>query len=454
MSQTEQPIAYTAIAPETTAAAHAAFAADASARIAKNAVSASPIRKVARVPEALSLDASTFDVQLSQGKITNQKRSGRCWMFASLNTMRFRIMKKLNLETFELSQAYPLFWDKYERANWFFQNIVATASEPVTSRDVAFLLLDPLCDGGQWDMFRSIVKKYGVVPKDAMPESFASSNTTDMDAFLTRFLRAGAKTLRNMVAAGASKDELAAKQTELLEQFYRILAICLGEPPKTFEARIRDKDDKLVVSGTFTPREFFDEYVGMNLDDYVSVINAPTADKPYGRAYSVKFLGNVAEDGGVRYVNLPIESLKRAAVAQLKDGLPVWFGCDVDQNYLQDDGMMGIGTLDVDGLFGVPVMAGMDKAARLDYGESLMTHAMVFQGANFDADGKPALWRVENSWGKDHGHDGYDLMTDDWFSEYVYQVVVDKKYLTDEERAAYESEPIELAPWDPMGALA
>ena len=454
MSQTEQPIAYTAIAPETTAAAHAAFAADASARIAKNAVSASPIRKVARVPEALSLDASTFDVQLSQGKITNQKRSGRCWMFASLNTMRFRIMKKLNLETFELSQAYPLFWDKYERANWFFQNILATANEPVTSRDVAFLLLDPLCDGGQWDMFRSIVKKYGVVPKDAMPESFASSNTTDMDAFLTRFLRAGAKTLRNMVAAGASKDELAAKQTELLEQFYRILAICLGEPPKTFEARIRDKDDKLVVSGTFTPREFFDEYVGMNLDDYVSVINAPTADKPYGRAYSVKFLGNVAEDGGVRYVNLPIESLKRAAVAQLKDGLPVWFGCDVDQNYLQDDGMMGIGTLDVDGLFGVPVMAGMDKAARLDYGESLMTHAMVFQGANFDADDKPALWRVENSWGKDHGHDGYDLMTDDWFSEYVYQVVVDKKYLTDEERAAYESEPIELAPWDPMGALA
>lgn len=454
MSQTEQPIAYTAIAPETTAAAHAAFAADASARIAKNAVSASPIRKVARVPEALSLDASTFDVQLSQGKITNQKRSGRCWMFASLNTMRFRIMKKLNLETFELSQAYPLFWDKYERANWFFQNIVATASEPVTSRDVAFLLLDPLCDGGQWDMFRSIVKKYGVVPKDAMPESFASSNTTDMDAFLTRFLRAGAKTLRDMVALNASKDELASKQAELLEQFYRILAICLGEPPKSFEARIRDKDDKLVVSGTFTPRVFFDEYVGMNLDDYVSVINAPTADKPYGRAYSVKFLGNVAEDGGVRYVNLPIESLKRAAVAQLKDGLPVWFGCDVDQNYLQDDGMMGIGTLDVDGLFGVPVMAGMDKAARLDYGESLMTHAMVFQGVNFDADDKPALWRVENSWGKDHGHDGYDLMTDDWFSEYVYQVVVDKKYLTDEERAAYESEPIELAPWDPMGALA
>lgn len=454
MKQTEQSLSYTAIPEATTARAHKAFAADASAHIAKNAVSASPIRKVARVPEALGIDPRTFDVQLSQGDITNQKRSGRCWMFASLNTMRFRVMKKLNLKTFELSQAYPLFWDKYERANWFFQNIISTANDPATSREVAFLLLDPLCDGGQWDMFRSIVKKYGVVPKDAMPETHCSSNTGDMDAFLTRFLRGGAKTLREMVAAGAGADELSAKQSELLGQFYRMLAICLGEPPASFELRLRDKDDKLVASGTFTPKQFFDEYVEMNLDDYISVINAPTADKPYFHSYSVKFLGNVAEDGGVHYVNLPVESLKRAAIAQLKDGLPVWFGCDVDQNYLQDDGMMGIDTMDVDGLFGVPVMASMDKAARLDYGESLMTHAMVFQGVNLNGDGKPTLWRVENSWGKDHGHDGYDLMTDDWFSEYVYQVVVDKKYLTDEERAAYDEDPIELAPWDPMGALA
>ena len=454
MRQIESPIAYSAIPDDVTNRAHEAFASDPAARIAKNAVSACPIRKVARVPEALSLDPRTFDVQLSQGDITNQKRSGRCWMFASLNTMRFRIMKKLNLKSFELSQAYPLFWDKYERANWFFQNIIATADEPVTSRNVAFLLLDPLCDGGQWDMFRSIVKKYGVVPKDAMPETHCSSNTGDMDAFLTRHLRAGAKTLRDMIADGADKDALEEKQADLLEQFYRILAICLGEPPVSFEARIRDKDDKLIVSGTFTPTQFFNEFVDMNLDDFISVINAPTSDKPYYHSYSVKFLGNIAEDGGVHYVNLPIDSLKRAAIAQLKDGLPVWFGCDVDQNYLQDDGMMGISTMDADGLFGVPVMASLDKAARLGYGESLMTHAMVFQGVNLDDDGKPKLWRVENSWGKDHGHDGYDLMTDDWFSEYVYQVVVDKKYLTDEELAAYNSEPTPLAPWDPMGALA
>ena len=447
-------IARTPLSEASIKAAHEAFAADPCARIAKNAASGASLRTVARVPEAVAKSSTTFDVQLNQGEVTDQKRSGRCWMFASLNTMRYRIMKKLNLKTFELSQNYPLFWDKYERAGWFFDNILATADQPTSSRDVSFLLTDPECDGGQWDMFKSLVKKYGVVPKEAMPETQASSNTGDLDAFLTRWLRGGAKELREAVAAGEGAEELAARRERLMQGVYRILAICLGEPPASFEARIRDKDDKLVVSGTYTPMQFFDEFVDMQLDDYVSVINAPTADKPYGRSYTVKFLGNVAEGGGVRYVNLPAQRLKELAMAQLKDGLPVWFGCDVDQSYSRADALMDTAALDIDGLLGLPVMAGMDKAARLDYGESLMTHAMVLQGVSCDADGKPSWWRVENSWGEDRGKKGYDLMSDDWFSEYVYQVVVDKKYLSAEELAAYEGEPIELAPWDPMGALA
>ena len=192
----------------------------------------------------------------------------------------------------------------------------------------------------------------------------------------------------------------------------------------------------------------------MDLDDYISVINAPTSDKPYLRSYTVKFLGNVIEDGGVRYVNLPIESLKRMAVAQLSDGLPVWFGSDVGQSFLRADGVLDPAALDIDGLFGMDIEAGLDKAARLDYGESLMTHAMTLQGVNLDGDGNPTRWRIENSWGCDRGKKGYDIASDAWFSEYVYQVVVDKKYLTAEELAAYESAPVELAPWDPMGALA
>lgn len=439
---------------ETTKAAREAVASDPCARIARNAVTSSGVRKAARDPEAAAQANTTFDIQLEQGDITDQKRSGRCWMFASLNTMRYRVMKKLGLKTFELSQAYPLFWDKYERSNWFFECVIATASEPLDSREVSYLLADPICDGGQWDMFRSLVKKYGVVPKEAMPETACSSNTGDMDKYLTRYLRAGAKRLRDVIAAGGDGDAIAAAKAELMQGVYRILVICLGEPPASFDVRIRDDKNELKASGTYTPREFFDEFVGMNLDDYVSVINAPTQDKPYLHAFTVKFLGNVVEDGQVRYVNLPIEALKRVAVAQLRDGLPVWFGSDVDQGFLREDGVLDPAALDVDALFGLPIEAGLDKAARLEYGESVMTHAMTIQGVNLDAEGVPTRWRIENSWGDDHGKKGYDVASAAWFDEYVYQVVVDKKYLTKEELDAYESEPIELAPWDPMGTLA
>ena len=442
------------LTPEFTAARREAFSGDIAARIARNAVTASGVRSAARNPEVAALAATTFDIQLEQGEITDQERSGRCWMFASLNTMRYRIMKKLGLKTFELSQVYPLFWDKYERSNWFFENIIASAGEELTSREVAYLLTDPLCDGGQWDMFRSLVKKYGVVPKEAMPETASSRSTGLMNKYLTRYLRAGAKELRELVASGATVDEARAKKQQLMEGVYRMLAICLGEPPTTFDVRIRDEKNELKASGTFTPQEFFAKFVDMNLDDYLSVISAPTADKPYLHSYTVKYLGNVVEDGTVRYVNLPIDALKRVAVAQLKDGLPVWFGSDVDQAFLSEDGVLDPAAFDVDTLFGLPVEAGLDKAARLAYGESLMTHAMTLQGVNLDAEGAPTRWRIENSWSDDHGKKGYDVASDAWFDEYVYQVVVDKKYLTAEEFAAYEDEPIVLAPWDPMGALA
>ena len=434
--------------------AHERFASDRANLVARNAVTSAGVRSAARDPEVASRATTTFDIQLEQGEICDQKRSGRCWMFASLNTMRYRIMKKLGLKTFELSQAYPLFWDKYERSNWFFENIIATAADELASRERAYLLRDPLGDGGQWDMFRSLVKKYGVVPKEAMPETACSSSTGDLNKYLTRYLRHGAKRLRDAVAGGADATELDAIKRELMDGVYRVLAICLGEPPATFDVRIRDEKNELKASGTYTPQAFFAEFVDMDLDAYVSVINAPTADKPYMRSYTVKYLGNVVEDGTVRYVNLPIEALRRAAVAQLKDGLPVWFGSDVDQGFLRDDGVIDPEALDVDHLFDLPIEAGLDKAARLDYGESLMTHAMTLQGVNLDEAGEPTLWRIENSWGADRGKKGYDIGSARWFDEYVYQVVVDRKYLTAEELAAYESEPVELAPWDPMGALA
>jgi bleomycin hydrolase len=445
----------TSITADDLAASHENFSAERVNAVAKNAVTANGIRSAARRPEGVAANALGFDIEVTQGERCNQERSGRCWMFASLNTMRYRVIKKYNLKTFELSQAYPLFWDKLEKSNWFLENILDTLDEPLDGRLVSFLLTDPIGDGGQWDMFRSLVKKYGVVPKEAMPETACSRNTGDMDRYLTRYLRGAAKRLRQSHEAGVEMDDLRSMKKEMMDEVYHLLATCLGEPPASFPVRLRDKDDKLVLAGTFTPKEFFSTAVDMDVDAYVSLISAPTADKPFGHTYTVSRLGNVFEDHGVRYLNLPPAELKRAAIAQLRDDLPVWFGCDVAQSYLRDEGMMDTAALDVDALFGFPVEGNMDKAERLDYGESLMTHAMVLEGVRLDASGNPELWKVENSWGKDHGRDGFDTLSDAWFDEYVYQVVVDKKYLTEEERHTYETEkPTVLAPWDPMGSLA
>lgn len=437
------------------AATRARFSADRANVIAKNAVTAQGIREVARVPEAVAANTGTFDVEVRQGKRCDQKRSGRCWMFASLNTMRTRIIERYNLKTYELSQAYPLFFDKVEKSNWFLENILDTLDEPLDGRLMAHLLADPISDGGQWDMFRALVKKYGVVPKEAMPETACSSNTRDMDAYLTRYLRGAAKRLREARAAGVGTGDLRAMKKEMMDEVTSLLITCLGEPPVQFDVRLRDKDDELVLSGTYTPQEFFNKVVDMPVDDYVSVISAPTADKPFGHTYTVSRLGNVVEAGGVRYLNLPIERLKELAIAQLQAGLPVWFGCDVIQSYLREEGIMDTASLDVDGLFGFPVETCMNRAERLDYGESLMTHAMVLEGVNLDAAGRPTLWKVENSWGDKRAKDGFDSITDAWFDEYVYQVVVDRRFLADDERRTYETEaPTVLAPWDPMGSLA
>ena len=219
-----------------------------------------------------------------------------------------------------------------------------------------------------------------------------------------------------------------------------------------FDFEVRDKDEQFVRSVGITPQEFYAKYVRLNLSDYVSIINAPTQDKPYGHSYTVKFLGNVKDGRPVRYLNVPIDVLKRAAIAQMQDGEPVWFGCDVGAFSIRDNGIMDLDVLKTDALFDTQWR--MDKAERLDYGQSLMTHAMVLTGVNLDENGKPQRWRVENSWGKDAGKDGYYVMSDRWFDEYTYQVVVNRKYLTEGELRQYESDPIVLEPWDPMGSLA
>lgn len=393
-----------------------------------------------------------FSISLEQGAVTNQKRSGRCWMFAALNCMRFQVIKKQNLEDFELSQSYPLFYDKLEKANYFLESILDTLDEPTDGRLIAHLLAAPLNDGGQWDMLCSIVEKYGLVPKMAMPESVSSSATQEMVSYMTEKLREYACVLRKGHKAGKSMEQLKKEKEAMMETVYRMLCISLGKPPRTFTFEYRDKDGNFHREANLTPKAFYEKYVGLRLDDYVSVINAPTEDKPFYRSYTVQYLGNVKEGRPVKYVNLPIEEMKQAAIAQLKDGEPVWFGCDVGKRSFRDGGLMDTGIYDVETLFDTDFP--MTKAERLEYGQSLMTHAMVFQGVNLDENGKPDRWRVENSWGEEAGKKGYFVMSDRWFDEYNYQVVVNKKYLSSKALEAYEKEPVRLNPWDPMGSLA
>lgn len=423
----------------------------------KNAVSQQAASRVGIKEASINLALSgkltyAYSLEVEPGKVTNQRQSGRCWMFAATNVLRFEVMKNLNLENMELSQTYPFFFDKLEKSNYFLESILKTLDEPLSGRLVAFLLTDPLGDGGQWDMFVNLVNKYGVCPKSAMPETFSSTKSLDMDKALTKKLREFASVLRTLHEKGMDAAYLRGKKDEMLAVIYRMLVISLGKPPKTFTFEARDKEKKFVRISNITPKEFYQKYVKLNLADYVSVINAPTGDKPYLKSFTVKFLGNVVGGNIVRYLNLPVKELKRLAIAQLKDKDAVWFGSDVGQSSTRDSGYLDLDAYKMEDLFSTHFA--LTKGERLDYGESKMTHAMTLVGVNLNEKDEPLTWKVENSWGEDTGDKGMYAMGDDWFSEYVYQVVVNKKYLTKEELAAYQDSPIELEPWDPCGSLA
>jgi bleomycin hydrolase len=421
-------------------------------RIARNAVTKTALPEVAINRDVVTGTDFTFSHTTKVGTATSQMASGRCWMFAALNTMRVRAMKRMNLVNFELSQSYPFFFDKLEKANYFLENIIDSRSEHIQSRIVMWLLAGPLSDGGQWDMFANLIKRYGVVPKSVMPETFNSSNSGYVNYFVTLKLREDAMILRRMHQKGAPVSKLRDSKEAMMAEIYRMLVVYFGEPPKEFSWQYRNKKDKFHRDPKpMTPQSFYKKYVDIDLDEMASLINCPTADKPYNKTYTVKYLGNVVGGDIVRYLNVDIAVLKDAAIKALKAGHPVWFGCDVGKMLNRDIGIMDTKMYEYDKLLGVRF--GMDKAQRVDYGDSLMTHAMVFTGVNL-ANSEPTKWKVENSWSDKVGDKGFFVMSDDWFNEYMYQVVVPKKYLPGKLLKIYKEKPIVLNPWDPMGSLA
>lgn len=420
--------------------------------VAMNAATYNGVQKVARDVNALKDEPFAFNVDIKNGEVTNQKQSGRCWMFASMNVLRNIVIKKFNLENFELSQSYTLFWDKLERCNYYMEAVIEKANEPLEDRVMDYLMSDLLSDGGQWDMFVNIVKKYGLVPKYAYPESQTSSATVQLNKYLCKILRKYTTELRDAVQNEGVKKARELKE-EVLKDVYNVLTSTLGQMPERFDVVLHDKDGKLIEDKGMDAHSFFDKYIGVEIDQYISLINSPTEDKPFNQTYTIKYLGNIIEGKIVKHLNLPIEELKKAAVKQLKDGYPVWFGCDVGRSSVVEDerAMLDTKAVDYEALFNVDLK--LSKEDALDYGYSMMTHAMTFTGVQMNGN-EPLRFKVENSWGEKFGYKGHFVMTSDWFDQYVYQVVVNKKYLPEKLRKAYEKKAIELKPWDPMGSLA
>ncbi len=428
------------------------FQANPQHRMLMNAIMKNGINAVAMNQAAVVEMQYTFSNEIKTGEITNQKQSGRCWMFAGLNTQRVKIAHNCNLASFELSENYQMFWDKFEKANYFLESILETLGEETDGRLVSWLLMGPVQDGGQWDMFVNLVDKYGVVPKYVMPETFHSSKSAIMNQRITQKLRACAANLRSQYHDGnASLADLQTQKEQILNDVYRMLCHFLGVPPTHFAFEYRDKDNNFHRDVALTPIEFFQKYVGVNLEDYVSIINAPTFNKPFGKTYTVDYLGNVKGGKDVLYLNVEIDELRSLAIQQLKDNEPVWFGCDVGKMFDKETGIMDSKLYDYEAALGVSLE--MTKAERLNYGESQMTHAMVLTGVNL-IDDKPNRWKVENSWGTEAGNKGFLIMSDSWFSEFMYQIVIHKKYLSADMLSALQQKPIRLQPWDPMGSLA
>jgi bleomycin hydrolase len=420
-------------------------------RLMQNAITVTDIKQIATNRNIVVNMDNSFSNKLDDWSVTSQKQSGRCWLFAGTNMLRAGTMAKMNIKDFEFSQNYLFFWDKLERANYFLESIIDTAANPNGDRTVDHLLMDPIGDGGQWNMFVSLIKKYGLIPKAAMPETQSSSCSPAMNNALSMTLRKGAMQIRTLHAENNNIESLRKTKQEILTIIYRILSIHLGTPPTHFDWQYRDKDDAFFRDDKITPLAFVKKYVTLDVDEYVCLVNDPRETSPYNKTYTVGYLGNVVGGDDIRYLNVDIQVIKDLTRETILGNDPVWFGCDVGPQMSRDLGLWDKTLFDYDSIYNSKM--NFEKGKRLLYKQSAMTHAMLFTGVDIFKD-QTRRWRVENSWGKENGLKGFYIMNDSWFDEYVFEVAVKKSLLSDELQQVLTQPPIVLPPWDPMGSLA
>lgn len=411
-------------------------------RTLQAAMAKTELKDLAFVPEAAARLNGDFAVELKTRGVTFQQKSGRCWLYSVLNILREKISETCKLDKFELSANYLSFYDKLEKANNVLEMVIENARKPLNDRMMEYIL-EGIHDGGYWDMATDLVAKYGVVPASVMPETWQSTHTAGFLKLLNTLLRKDAAKLRDVIAAGGDAQ---AEKARMLEEIYRMECIAFGEPPKTFCFEYRDKDGVFHAERGLTGRSFYETYLSGVLDDYITVTNHPTRGLPMDLYYVFHYIGSMANRDVVN-LNLTVEEMEELTVKQLRDGEPVWFGCDSGAFGDRDKGIWDPDSMDYSGLMG-GVDFTLSKGDRLEYHDSFATHAMIFVGVNFDENGKPDRWKIENSWGEEAGRKGYFVCSEAYFREFVYEVIVRKKHLTDSQRALLAGEPRRIQPWE------
>ena len=425
------------------------FAANPTYRMVQNAATQTAVKDLVLDREVVTGIDHSVSHLLDDWKPTDQAKSGRCWLFAGLNLLRVGAARVMNLKDFEFSQNHIMYWDKLERANYFLEAMIETAERDIDDRTVAQLMTTVADDGGQWNMFVALVRKHGLVPKSAMPETKSSADTDQMNSVLRRVLRQGAKDVRALLPRGT--EAMRARKQEILTVVHRVLTVHLGTPPEQFDWQWTDKDRGFHRDGVMTPTDFASKYVTLPLDEFICLVHDPRETSPIGRTFTVEYLGNVVDGDRVVYLNVDVATMKQIAKQTVVAGEPVWFGCDVDQMMRNDLGIWDAELFDYAGFYDTTFE--LDKAERLMFHETAMTHAMLFTGVDV-VDDVARRWRVENSWGEERGQKGFYTMNDSWFDEYVFEIAARRNALPAELQAALDEEPIVLPAWDPMGSLA